>query len=219
MSIYKGPVKNIYKTGNVYGGPDIYTKWGGGDDVIGGRKYRTVQIGSQIWLAENLDFKWPGLTVGGTGVPSTPAAWYYDNNEALWGIDAPRKCGLLYNGFAVQYLETNKTSLCPGWHVPSRTEWNDLFAAVGGVSTAAKQLKAKDVSWATGWNGLDSFGFTVFPAGNYYGAFYDAIYYAYMWTKDPSGSNLYYKLFQNADNVTEQNFTKLRGMSIRLVHD
>lgn len=219
MSVYPQQNKSVYKTGGVYSGPNVYDKWGGADNVIGGRTYRTVEIGGKTWLAENLDFEWPGLVVGGSGVPTTPAAWYYDNNASLWGVDGTRKCGLLYNWYSVQYLENHKATLCPGWHVPTKVEWDNLFSAVGGSATAAKQLKAYNVSWATGWNGQDNFGFTIYPGGNYYGAFYDSIYYAYFWTMTLNGSNAYYKLFQNTDNPTEQSFDKRRAMSLRLVHD
>ena len=64
--------------------------------VIGGREYPVVQIGNQLWLAENLDWRWEGLTVGGQWQRETPGAWYYNNDEATYGVNG-NKYGLLYN--------------------------------------------------------------------------------------------------------------------------
>lgn len=121
--------------------------------TIGGRVYRTVTIGGVTWMAENLDYKFSGCGIGGSGTPSTPNAWYYNNDEATYGIDGTRKCGLLYNGYAVKLLNDNRADLILGWHVATRGEWDALANAVGGASVAGTRLKAANVSWATSWNG------------------------------------------------------------------
>lgn len=133
-----------------------------GEDEIGGKTYRTVTIGSQTWLAENLDFKFSGCNIGGSGTPSTPNAWYYNDNETTYGWEG-KKYGLLYNWHAVKLLNDNRADLIPGWHVPTNTEFNALANAVGGLSSAGTTLKS-----STGWdsgNGTDDFGFSAFPAG------------------------------------------------------
>ena len=66
-----------------------------GIDVIGGRRYNTIQMpDGKTWLAENLDFKF--CTIGGNDIPSSPNAWYYNNDETTYGWNG-YKCGLLYN--------------------------------------------------------------------------------------------------------------------------
>lgn len=130
---------------------------------IGGRSYRTVSINGVIWTAENLDFKASGINIGPSGMPGTPAAWYYENNENAYGVNG-NKYGLLYNWHAVKYLDDNRDVLMPGWHVPTNTEFNALANAVGGLSGAGTKLKS-----STGWNsgnGTDDFGFSAFPAGS-----------------------------------------------------
>ena len=129
---------------------------------IGGRSYRTVTINGVIWMAENLDLKASGINIGPSGMPGTPAAWYYNNNENTYGVNG-NKYGLLYNWHAVKYLNDNRDVLMPGWHVPTKTECNDLANAVGGLSGAGTKLKSS-TGWSSG-NGTDEFGFSAFPAG------------------------------------------------------
>ena len=133
--------------------------------TIGGRVYRTVTIGGVTWTAENLDYKFSGCGIGGSGTPSTPNAWYYNNDEGLYGIDGTRKCGLLYNWHAVKLLNDNRSDLIQGWHVPTNDEWTALANAVGGTSVAGTKLKAANVDWATSWGGTDDYGFEVLPTG------------------------------------------------------
>ena len=97
-------------------------KYGAGVTDIDGNKYKTVIIGSQEWMGENLkvskyndgvvipningDSNWKSLTIG---------VWCnLNNNDSLGKI-----YGKLYNWYSVK---TNK--LCPnGWHIPSNDEW------------------------------------------------------------------------------------------------
>lgn len=121
------------------------------------------------WLAENLDFKFSGCDIGPAGTPTTPAAWYYNNDETTYGIDGEKKVGLLYNYYAVTLLETNKESLCPGWHVPTLAEWDNLQDLCGGWEYAGGKFKSKNSSvypgYPSGWNGTDDYNFNLLPTG------------------------------------------------------
>lgn len=195
---------------------------GGGDTVtIGGRAYKTVTIGNQVWLAENLDYKFSGCDIGPTGSPTTPAAWYYNNDEATYGIDGVRKCGLLYNWYSVKLLNDNKTTLIHGWHVPTKNEWEALANAVGGTTTAGTKLKSSNVSWATSWGGTDDYGFGALPAGGYGGSFSGVGSYGSFWTStDANASLAYFKFFQaNSANMGSNTSYKTDAVSIRLVKD
>lgn len=190
-----------------------------GSADIGGRTYRTVNIGGVEWLAENLDFKFSGCNIGGSGTPSTPNAWYYDNDEATYGIDGVRKCGLLYNWYACKLLNDNRATLIPGWHVPTNDEWTALANAVGGTSTAGTKLKAANVSWATSWGGTDDYGFGVLPAGNYSGSFGYVGSRVSFWTITESGSSTYYRGFDSSGTMYQYAGNKSSGYSVRLVKD
>jgi uncharacterized protein (TIGR02145 family) len=190
-----------------------------GSADIGGRTYRTVNIGGVTWLAENLDYKFSGCNIGGSGTPSTPNAWYYNNDEATYGIDGTRKCGLLYNWYAVKLLNDNRSELIPGWHVPTNDEWTALANAVGGTSTAGTKLKAANVSWATSWGGTDDYGFGVLPAGNYTGSFVYVGSRSNFWIITDIDTGAYNMLFNTNASVNLYTDVRSRALSVRLVKD
>lgn len=143
----------------------VHPETPGNTVVIGGRTYPTVQIGSQVWLAENLDLKAAGIDINPAGVPATPAAWYYDRDEATYGENG-NKYGLLYNWYAAKLLEDNKATLFPGWHVPTLADFETLTTSCGGGSVAGGKLKSTN-GWKNNGNGTDEFGFAAYPAGYY----------------------------------------------------
>lgn len=189
--------------------------------VIGGRNYPYVQIGNQLWLAENLDYKFEvdgsQLPIGVSGTPSTPSAWYYDNDEATYGVNG-NKYGLLYNWYAAKYLDANKSTLLPeGWHVPTTEEWNTLMKAVGGKSIAGTKLKS-----ITGWdsgNGDDSYGFNAFPSGGGYdGSFGYLGSRASFWTSIECNSrDAYSRALDTGTPLYSASYSKISGYSVRLV--
>jgi uncharacterized protein (TIGR02145 family) len=133
-------------------------------DTRDGKTYKTVKIGKQTWMAENLNYK-----------PETGDSWCYNDSDSYC-----EKYGRLYD------WETAETACPAGWHLPFRREWDRLGRAVGGESRnntddvgyiywhgAAKKLKAKN-GW--GWNkddnvsgnGTDDYGFSALPGGERY---------------------------------------------------
>ena len=186
---------------------------------IGGRAYRTVSINGVIWTAENLDFKASGINIGPSGMPGTPAAWYYNNDEATYGVNG-NKYGLLYNWLAVKYLDDNRDVLMPGWHVPTYVEWDNLKNAVGGSSVAGTKLKSS-IGWSSG-NGTDDFDFTVFPAGNRSSGVFESIGSgSIFWTiSEYSSSKAMSRIFNTQASMNSNNHDKhLLGCSVRLVKD
>jgi uncharacterized protein (TIGR02145 family) len=119
-------------------------------DLRDSKEYKTVKIGSQIWMAENLNY-------GASGSKC------YDNKT-----ENCDKYGRLYD------WNTAKTACPSGWHLPSDSEWTKLTDYVG--SKTAKQLKAKS-GWSDGDNGSDVHGFSALPGGYGYsgGYFYNDV--------------------------------------------
>jgi uncharacterized protein (TIGR02145 family) len=138
-------------------------------------------------MAENLDYKFTGLTIGYSS--TDPAARYYNDSESTYG-ETGNKYGLLYNLAAMEYLEANKSTLIPGWHVPSTAEWNTLIAAVG--ADAGTHMKST-TGWNNSGNGDNSTGFNAYPTGRYNNNgspnFGDLGSYSYFWTSTPSSSS------------------------------
>ena len=116
-----------------------------------GKTYKTVKIGEQVWMAENLNI-------------DLPDSKCYNNDPANC-----TKYGRLYN------WETAMKACPSGWHLPSQAEWEVLTEAVGGSSTAGKYLKATG-GWNDNGNGEDKFGFAALPGscGKSDGSFCDA---------------------------------------------
>ena len=117
--------------------------------------------------------------------------------------------------------------VCPkGWHLPDTTEWNALFAAVGGEATAGTMLKSTE-GWndyeGTSGNGSDTYFFSALPAGGRYydGNFNYEGYYAYFWssTELNSFSAYYMYLLYGNDSARLGNNIKYYGYSVRCLRD
>lgn len=193
---------------------------------IGGRQYRTCTIGGMVWLAENLDYKFEvsgsQISLNPSGTPSTPAAWYYNRDELNHGIDGTYKCGLLYNWYAVKYLNDNRSTLIPGWHVPTNDEWNNLVNEIG--SDPGTKLKAKNntvtSNWPSNWSGTDNYEFNALPSGSYTGSFYDLGSFASFWTsieRNNNSSYAYYRYLSADTSFNSSHSSKSNGYSVRLV--
>ena len=146
-------------------------EYGEGATDIDGNTYKSVIIGEQEWMAENLR---TAKYNDGTSIPNvtndtvwtfdTTAAWcIYDNDSQYDSIH-----GKLYNWYAV---ETGK--LCPtGWHVPTDAEWTvlkDYLTADGHIGSEGKALKATS-GWGDGYEGVsgigtDDYGWKGLPGG------------------------------------------------------
>ena len=129
-----------------------------------GQTYKTVKIGDQVWMAENLNYKVD------SSFCYNDSAEYCEKYGRLYRWAAvvgksEEECGY---GNNCRFLGMVR-GVCPkGWHLPLGWEWKMLFAKVGGDSKAGTMLKSQ-----TGWNdyngsgnGTDSYGFSAFPAGN-----------------------------------------------------
>lgn len=184
---------------------------------IGGRDYPYVQIGNQLWIAENLDWKFSGCGIGNhTMTTSSSEACYYNDDEATYGVNG-NKYGLLYNWCAINYIEQNKSTMLPdGWRVPSI---NDYVVLTSFVGNDASSLKA--TTWRGAFPGTDTYGMTLYPSGGYYGVFADLNDFCNLWTTSGNGSDAYYTMLgYDSNNIRYNSQTsKQNYMSLRIVKD
>ena len=208
-------------------------EYGALTDIRDGQTYKTVKIGGQVWMAENLNY------ADSTKTPSLKGkSWCYNNdleNCAIGGrlytwaaaidsvtlandVDNPQDCGY---GKTCS-LPAKVQGVCPsGWHLPTYPEWNVLFAAVGGRLTAGQLFKSQ-TGWDDDGNGTDAFGFTVLPVGyrDYDGGFNDDGGCAYFWSAKEIGDNAYRMYLYYSVRYTDLSLEgKDYGFSVRCVKD
>ena len=203
---------------------------------IEGNTYKTIQIGTQTWMAENLrttkyndgtaiplvtdNSAWAGL--------STPAYCWYNNDKNQYSATY----GALYNWYTV-----NTEKLCPkGWHVPSDAEWKILEMHLGMSQTAANssgwrgtdqgnRLKETGTThWRSPSVGTNSSGFTGVPGGyRHYvsGGFHSMGNDGNWWSSTAYGDYVawYRALYYDLAYVLRSRYNKRGGFSVRCLRD
>ena len=202
---------------------------------IDGNVYKTVIIGDQEWMMENLrvsryqngepifhvtdNSEWVNVSSGAYAA--------YNNDDSLAAI-----YGYLYNWYAVN----DGNDIAPqGWHVPTHSDWLLLemnlgisFAdAVGsgfrGTDEGGKLKETGDVHWLIPNTGAtNSSGFTALPGGiRHDGSFYNLGKGAYFWTSDPSDSfrSHYRLLYYDTSDILLSQVSQRSGLSIRCVRE
>jgi len=187
---------------------------------IDGNVYKTIIIGTQTWMAENLKTtKYNDGTIISKVLVNTwdafkTGAYCWLNDDAITYKDT---YGALYNWYAV-----NNGKLAPkGWHVPIASEWSTLISYLGGVNVAGDKMKE---TGTTHWlspniNATNSSGFSGVPGGYLYESFYSTGYYAAWWSS--SQDNVYdawrFTLSFNKSSVNIDIGPKKIGNSVRCI--
>ena len=193
-----------------------------------GQTYKTVKIGYQVWMAENLNFE-------------TDNSFCYNNSAEYcekygrfytWAVAMDSAGTWSTNGKDCGYGDTCSVAstgsaplvrgVCPeGWHLPSQIEGNILFRVVGGSSVAGTKLKSTS-GWNFNGNGTDAFGFSALPAGiRYYSGCGNEGNYANFWSSteyDSYGAHsmdLYYNVGSAYLNSSRKDY----GFSVRCIKD
>jgi len=188
---------------------------------IDGNEYKTVVIGNQVWMAENLrttrlndgteiplvesDTAWSNL--------KTPGYCWYGNYEAFFNLN---HYGALYNFHSVR---TGK--LCPvGWHVPSWDEWYILKNSLGFDTAGGKMKETGTRDWLSPNTGAtNESGFNALPGGfrnNYYKHFQRFRVSGYFWFSGVSDAmRADYQWVELIHTSLSQN----DGVSVRCIKD
>ena len=194
-----------------------------------GNEYKTVQIGNQVWMAENLSTSVYG---NGDSISNTinkekwislqSGAWsHYQNDDEYNPI-----YGKLYNWYVIE----DERGICPaGFHVPTNEEWSVLSSFIGEQGFVNEEgiiLKAKE-----GWNdhemlngnGSDNFQFAALPGGNrnLNGTFSKMGINGYWWSSSINNEvNAWCRyLYNSSSSILCYDDYKNYGFSIRCVQD
>lgn len=214
-------------------------------DLRDGQTYRTVTIGKQTWMAENLNYAYnPRVrdTLGNFMTSALLSLSYlsrsfcykrspdfcdvygrlYKWSSAMDSLavfsDNGKGCG---DGTTCSPSSTIR-GVCPnGWHLPSTAEWNTLLTYVGGIDVAGTKLKSKS-GWDNKGNGDDTYGFTALPAGydgNY--GFNDFGISTLIWSSSESDDDKAYSInfYHNDSAARYAPYSKSGSYSIRCVRD
>jgi uncharacterized protein (TIGR02145 family) len=176
---------------------------------VEGNEYKTIKIGNQTWMAENLKTKhYSEGTLIDTA--TNPDMIPYQNDIAVYGR--------LYSW----YVASDNRNVCPiGWHVPSNSEWTILTDLLG-EEAGYKMKESGSLHWendnyGSSTSGTNESGLTVLPVkkginGNLYAIF---------WTSTPEENSGYafYRMIGSDKNGSSSSADKMDGSSIRCVKD
>lgn len=192
-----------------------------------GNIYKTITIGTQTWMAENLrttkyrsgkvipkvidNSEWTSLTSG--------AYCNYKNTESN---DTIATYGRLYNWYSVN----DSLNIAPkGWHVPTNTEWNILITYLGGESVSGGKLKENGTThWPSPNTGADKDNdFTALPGGirDTNGLFLYANFNGFFWSSSEYDVlySMSWVMYNNDSSISNYGYTKNSGLSVRCVKD
>ncbi|MFM7156519.1 MAG: fibrobacter succinogenes major paralogous domain-containing protein [Bacteroidota bacterium] len=185
----------------------------------------TITIGTQVWMAKNLEvtrfrngdsiLKVVSDSAWVAAAEAMKPAWcvyeYTDANGT--------KYGKLYNWYAVN----DARGLAPqGFHIPTDVEWSRLLNQLKGDMVAGSKLKSK-TDWLNNGNGTDTTGFTALPGGycSENGFFYSLGELGSWWSATQNNTTEAWSREMNNENAEVQRFNapKAEGLSVRCVKD
>jgi len=190
---------------------------------IEGNVYKTIPVGTQVWMTENLKST---KYNDGTSILNLTSVWsllsipgycWYNNDGATYKTTY----GALYNWFAV-----NTGKLCPaGWHVPTDAQWTILTNYLGVINTtnysdAGGKLKETGTThWQSPNTGAtNKSGFTALPGGARYdnGAFSNIRTGGWWWSSTSSSANAFQRsMSSNSTYINRAASSKYTGLSVR----
>lgn len=201
---------------------------------VDGNSYKTVKIGDQWWMCENLRVKHfqDGSSISLIGNVDQDSLWA-NTIDAAYSVFNDTLYGCLYNSFAVK----DARKLAPtGWHIPSDEEWKTMEKTIGMSENQSNQLAWRGTNEAElllnknleGWQtgtvpfGMDTYDFSILPAGcRLFSGEMTSGFTAFFWTATSTANgHAYYRYFDyQKKNIFRQTTYPQYGMSIRCVKD
>ena len=199
-----------------------------------GNTYKTIAIGTQTWMAENLrstkysDGKNIPIVKDNTQWSNSsnnksPMMSWYNNDQATFTAN---KYGALYNWYAVSPTTNGNKNVCPtGWHLPTDAEWTTLIDYLGGEGVAGGKMKSTGTQYWSSINtgATNESGFSGLPGGNRnnYGTFNGIGSYGSWWSsmEDGTVSAWLRHLYYDSSNAYRNGTNKNLGYSVRCLED
>lgn len=192
---------------------------------IDGNTYKTVKIGFQWWMAENLRVNHfrngaiiPEIRDNSTWINQKTSAWCNYENDASNDL----VYGKIYNFYAV----SDTQNISPiGWHVPTNSEWSALETTVGRNTSLGGKLKEVGfVHWKNPNTGAtNETGFTALPGGQrfYLGSFDSKEYNGFWWSSTAANDSMaWYRSLSYGFSIIDGDARLKRfGQSVRCVKD
>ncbi len=211
--------------GTVYGNEFSFITYQGTVTDIDGNVYNTIQIGTQVWMAENLKTtKYRNGDLIGTTTPATLDILDQSAPKYQWANGGNDNRVATYGRLYTWYAVNDSRNICPiGWHVPSDAEWTALTTYLGGESIAGGKLKeAGTIHWISPNTGAtNNSRFTALPGGSrsWSGVFggYDGYWWSF--TEYSTASAWFRLMYYDASNVFRTYSNKRDGCSVRCIKD
>ncbi len=193
-------------------------KYGTFKDARDGETYRTVKIGDQVWMAENLRFNAEGSYAAGNDEANVAKFGRLYTWTTALGIPAeytelpPARDLAMYE----KMKEKNYQGIAPeGWHIPSSKEWEQLIGNLDSKSNGS-ELRGK-CFWQE--PGTDTLGFFALPAGYRFdnGSFCQFGKRARFWCKEEYGKTNAYRMSLTGESMDIEGVYRSDALSVRCV--
>ena len=209
-------------------------EYGTNSFTCGGQTYKTVVIGTQTWMAENLNWE-------------TGESWCYNNEDSNcetygrlynWAtaMALPASCN---SSLCESQVNTPHRGICPdGFHIPTDANWNELFIFLDGTLTGSTNLNNNYTSLragtmlkaSTGWEsytgvpaGIGDNGFAALPGGdrNSGGAFNRIGRNGDWWSSNENSAGIARSrvIYHNSEGAAWSTNIKSYGSSVRCIKD
>jgi uncharacterized protein (TIGR02145 family) len=190
-----------------------------------GNTYRTITIGTQTWMAENLKTtKYRNGDLIGTTTPATLDISSNLTPKYQWSYDGNESNVVIYGRLYTFSVITDSRNICPiGWHVPTHEEWTTLVSYIGDMEFGAGKLKETGTThWLDINNGATNInGFTALPGGyrNNDGSFLAIGQIGSWWTSTELSAYVgeFWEMYSGAQYIANNSDVLGGGHSVRCV--
>ncbi len=193
--------------------------------------YDFVEIGSQTWMAENLNYSGNDdanartFTEGYCYSSWVPADTVTCNTYGrLYDWATAMSLDSVVNTIKIDTSDVLYNGICPeSWHLPNDSEWSKLYSFIDSVKTSAtlSQSIKSTSGWSQNKNGDDEFGLTILPGGYYSGSYTNIEYAGLFWsaTEFSIGNAMSRFIHYTSEIAIGLDDTKSNRFSVRCVRD